>query len=130
MKGGAKTCHCGGVKVIPSQEAPPRPSVLRGFAERTAYSPIIHQPTVNVLGSNWAARLATQDINHDADQSVRSQRDDTNSQSCKSTEQETHAVADGQVEGGAEGEAQGTVHSWGRPGFGHTQGHREEVDER
>ena len=35
---------------IPSQEAPPRPSVLRGFAGRTTHSPIIHQPT-NGLGS-------------------------------------------------------------------------------
>jgi len=52
---------------IPSQEAPPRPSVLRGFAGRTAHSPIIHQPTVNGLGSKWAARLATQDTNHDRD---------------------------------------------------------------
>ena len=52
---------------IPSQEAPPRPSVLRGFAGRTAHSPIIQQPT-NGLGSKWAARLATQDANHDAEQ--------------------------------------------------------------
>ena len=62
---------------VPSQEAPPRPSVLRGFAGRTAHSPIIHQhlptihqPTVNGLGSKWAIRLATQDTNHDADQPV------------------------------------------------------------
>ncbi|MDE2686465.1 MAG: hypothetical protein OXI16_03055 [Chloroflexota bacterium] len=54
---------------IPSQEAPPRPSVLRGFAGRTAHSPVIHQPT-NGLGSNWAARLATQDTNLDAEQQV------------------------------------------------------------
>ena len=55
---------------VPSQEAPPRPSVLRGFAGRTAHSPIIHQPTVNGLGSKWATRLATQDTNHDADQPI------------------------------------------------------------
>ena len=43
----------------------------RGFAGRTAHSPIIHQST-NGLGSKWAARLATQDTNHDhdVDQSV------------------------------------------------------------
>ena len=52
---------------IPSQEAPPRPSVLRGFAGRTTHSPIIHQPT-NGLGSEWAAKLATLDANHDAEQ--------------------------------------------------------------
>ena len=54
---------------IPSQEAPPRPSVLRGFAGRTAHSPISHQPT-NGLGTKWAARLATLDANHDAEQPV------------------------------------------------------------
>ena len=56
---------------IPSQEAPPPPSVLRGFAGRTAHSPIIQQAT-NGTGNKWAARLATQDTNHDhdVDQSV------------------------------------------------------------
>ena len=52
---------------IPSQEAPPRPSVLRGFAGRTTHSPIIHQPT-NGLGSKWEAKLATLDANHEAEQ--------------------------------------------------------------
>ena len=54
---------------IPSQEAPPRPSVLRGFAGRTTHSPIIHQPT-NGLGSKWIARLATPDTNHDTERPV------------------------------------------------------------
>ncbi len=54
---------------IPSQEAPPRPSVLRGFAKRTAHSSIIHQPT-NGLGSKWASRLAILDANHDAEQQI------------------------------------------------------------
>ena len=117
---------------IPSQEAPPRPSVLRGFAGRTTHSPIIHQPT-NGLGSKWEAKLATLDANHDAEQPrrhLRSQRDGTSSQSCGSTAQEAHAATDGQVEGGAEGKAQGTVHSRDRPRAGHTQRHREEVLER
>jgi len=51
---------------VPSQEAPPRPSVLRGFAGRTVHSPIIHQAT-NGLGSKWTTRLATLDANHDHD---------------------------------------------------------------
>ena len=42
-------------RVVPSQEAPPRPSVLRGFAGRTTHSPITHQPT-NGLGTKWTAR--------------------------------------------------------------------------
>ena len=54
---------------IPSQEAPPRPSVLRGFARRTTHSPIIHQPT-NGLGTKWAAKLATLDANHDAEHPI------------------------------------------------------------
>ena len=54
---------------IPSQEAPPRPSVLRGFAGRTTHSPIIHRPA-NGLGSKWAARLAALDADHDAEQPI------------------------------------------------------------
>ena len=46
-----------------------------------------------------------------------------------STAQEAHAAADGQVEGGAEGEAQGAVHAWDRPGAGYTQRHGEKVHE-
>lgn len=54
---------------IPSQEAPPRPSVLRGFAGRTTHSPIIHKPT-NGLGSKWIARLHTLNISKDTEQTV------------------------------------------------------------
>ena len=54
---------------IPSQEAPPRPSVLRSFTRRTTHSPIVHQPT-NGLDSKWAAKLATLDANHVAEQPV------------------------------------------------------------
>ena len=53
-------------RIVPSQEAPPRPSVLRGFAKRTTHSPIINQPT-NGLGTKWAAKLPTLDTNHDAE---------------------------------------------------------------
>ena len=41
----------------------------------------------------------------------------------------THPTTDGEMEGGAEGEAQGPVHPWHRPGTEHTQRHREEVHE-
>ena len=50
---------------IPSQEAPPRPSVLRGFGRRTTHSPIVHDP-INGLGSKCMARLAALDADHDA----------------------------------------------------------------
>ena len=43
-------------RIVHSQEAPPRPSVLRGFARRTTHSPIIHQST-NGLGTKWVAKL-------------------------------------------------------------------------
>ena len=56
-------------RIVPSQEAPPRPSVLRGFAKRTTHSPIINQPT-NGLGRKWAAKLATLDTNHDAEHPI------------------------------------------------------------
>ncbi len=53
-------------RIIPSQEAPPRPSVLRGFSGRTGHSPVPHLPN-NGLGRKWTARLATLDTTHDAE---------------------------------------------------------------
>ena len=41
--------------------------------------------------------------------------------------QKAHSTSGGEMEGGAEGETQGTVHSWYRPRAGHTQRDREEV---
>ena len=54
-------------EIIPTQEAPPRPSVLRGFVGRTVHTPIPHLPS-NGLGGKWVARLATLDaeVSHDA----------------------------------------------------------------
>ena len=54
---------------IPSQEAPPHPSVLRDFTRRTSHSPIIHRPT-NGLSTKWAARLQTLNTNNDTEQPV------------------------------------------------------------
>ena len=53
-------------RIVPSQEAPPRPSVLRGFVGRTVHTPIPHLPS-NGLGGKWVARLATLDaeVSHD-----------------------------------------------------------------
>ena len=60
--------------VVPSQEAPPRPSVLRGFAGRTVHSPISHQRVgqqhTNGPGRKWETRLATPDANHDGGQPI------------------------------------------------------------
>ncbi len=52
---------------IPSQEAPPRPSLLRGFAGRTVHTPILHPPN-NGLGRKWTDRLATADATRDAEE--------------------------------------------------------------
>ena len=109
-------------RIVSSQEAPPRPSVLRGFTKRTTHSPIINQPT-NGLSRKWAAKLATLDTNHDAEHPIATSGRD-------GATQETHPATDGQVESGAEGEAQGTVHAWDRPGAGYTQRYREKVHER
>ena len=61
---------------------------------------------------------------------LRSQRDGKSSQNYDSSPEKAYAVADGQVEGGAEGEAQGAVNAWDRTGAGHTQRHGEKVHER
>ena len=57
----------------------------------------------------------------------RSQRRCKSSQDCDSATQKAHPASDGEMEGRAEGEAQGVVHPRDRPGSGHTQRNREEV---
>ena len=52
-------------RIVPSQEAPPRPSVLRGFAGRTVHTPASQLPN-NGLGRRWMDRLATLDATHGA----------------------------------------------------------------
>ena len=54
---------------IPSQEAPPRPSILPGFAGRTVHTLVPLLPT-NGLGRRWTARLATPGATHDAEESL------------------------------------------------------------
>ena len=52
-------------RIVPSQEAPPRPSVLRGFAGRTGHTPASQLPN-NGLGRRWMDRLATLDSTNGA----------------------------------------------------------------
>ena len=52
-------------RIVPSQEAPPRPSVLRGFAGRTGHTPASQLPN-NGLGRRWMERLETLDATHGA----------------------------------------------------------------
>ena len=57
----------------------------------------------------------------------RPQRRRKSSQDCDSAIQKAHPTSDGEMEGGPEGEAQGAVHPWDRPGTEHSQRNREEV---
>ena len=52
-------------RIVPSQEAPPRPSVLRGFAGRTVHTSGSHLPN-NGLGRKWEDRLADLVATHEA----------------------------------------------------------------
>ena len=56
-------------RIVPSQElpnnAPPRPSVLRGFAGRTVHTPASQLPN-NGLGRRWIDRLETLDATNGA----------------------------------------------------------------
>ena len=57
----------------------------------------------------------------------RPQRRRKSSQDCDSATQKAHPTSDCEMEGRAEGETQGAVYPWDRPGSGHTQRNREEV---
>ena len=63
LDGGLEVEHEG--LIIPSQEAPPRPSVLRGFSGRTVHTPVSQLPN-NGLGRRWIDRLATLDATNGA----------------------------------------------------------------
>ena len=52
-------------RIVPSREAPPRPSVLRGFAGRTGHTPVSQLPN-NGLGRRWIDRLPTLDATNGA----------------------------------------------------------------
>ena len=52
-------------RIVPSQEASPHPSVLRGFAGRTLHTPGSHLPNYG-LGSKWVDRLANLVAAHEA----------------------------------------------------------------
>ena len=63
LDGGLEVEHEG--LIIPSQEAPPRPSVLSGFCGRTVHTPVSQLPN-NGLGRRWIDRLATLDATNGA----------------------------------------------------------------
>ena len=111
-------------RVIPSQEAPPRPSVLRGFAGRTVHTPVPHLPTKGLgrMDGQTGDAGAIRDAEKPPGTSDRMALKEFAKLRLRD------AGSDGQMESGAEGEAQGTVHSWNSSGAGYTR-HREEVYE-
>ena len=116
-------------EIIPSQEAPPRPGMLRSFNGSSSHGPPIHGG-LNGLGRRWEAAQAALDAEMDAFRCWRHGRRLRHCQSpqvtCHAT-QEAHATSDGEVEGCAEGEAQGAVDSSCRQGSRHPPGHGEEI---
>ena len=48
-------------QIIPTQEAPQRPNILRNFTERTVHTPAPHLDS-NGLGRRWADKLAQLDV--------------------------------------------------------------------
>ena len=112
--------HAG--QLIPSQEAPPRPNILRGVNGYPSHAPLYR----NGLGSRWGRVLASLD----RERAEENDRDD----SCRQDPQEgnlcteeAHSEADRQVGGGSRSEAQGPVHQGNNQGDGGPQGNRKEV---
>ena len=111
-------------QLIPSQEAPPRPNILRGVNGYPSHAP----PYRNGLGSRWERVLASLDRE-------RAEENDGNHDSgaarirkkATSVPEEAHSEADRQVGGGSCSEAQGPVHQGNNQGDGHPQEHRTEV---
>ena len=50
-----------GGQIIPTQEAPQHPNILRNFTERTVHTPAPHLDS-NGLGRRWAEKLAQLDV--------------------------------------------------------------------
>ena len=105
-------------QLIPSQEAPPRPNILRGVNGYPSHAP----PYRNGLGSRWERVLASLDRER-AEENRRQPR-----QWCRQDPQEgnlcteeAHSEADRQVGGGSRSEAQGPVHQGNNQGDGHPQ---------
>ena len=116
-------------RTVASQQAPPRPNILRSFDTRTVHTAGPSRYTNGVIRrsedevTSMGTMLVVDRLRDDA----RPQRRRKSSQDCDSAIQKAHPTSDGEMEGGPEGEAQGAVHPWDRPGTEHTQRHREEV---
>ena len=112
-------------EIIPSQEAPPRPGLLRSFNGSSSHGPPAHGG-LNGLGRRWAAALAALDAEVDAgdadDNGAVRVRKAPAMQHRKPTPLQTarwNAVQ--------KAKRRGAVDSRGCTGTGHTSGHGEEV---
>ena len=119
-------------RIVASQEAPPRPSILRSFDTRTVHTTVPSRHTNGVIRrsedevASMGTMLEVDKLRDDADRNGAARvRKTVTPRSRKPT-----PTSDSEMEGGAEGEAQGAVHSWDLPGTGHTQRNREEVHAR
>ena len=102
-------------EIIPSQEAPPRPGLLRKFNGSSSHGPPPHGG-LNGLGRRWEAALVALDAEMDAgdadDTAVRQRHCQSPQGTCNAA-QEAHSTSDGKVERCPEGQAQGIVDSRG-----------------
>ena len=116
-------------EIIPSQEAPPRPGILRSFNNSSSHG-TPPRPDLNGLSRRWEAALAALDAQMDAgdadDTAIDNGAVRVRKAPCHAA-QEAHSTPDGKVERCSEGEAQGVVDSRGRPGTRHPSGHGKEV---
>ena len=107
--------------LIPSQEAPPRPNILRDVNGHSSHAPLDR----NGLGSRWERVLASLDRESRGERSR--PRWYQGSQEGNTCAEEAHSEADRKMEGGSSGEAQGTVHQGHNQGDGHPQENRQKV---
>ena len=61
LKGWTDSSRCSTRGIIPTQEAPQRPNILRYFTERTVHTPTPHIES-NGLGRRWVDKLAQLDV--------------------------------------------------------------------
>ena len=111
LDGGLAVQHEG--RIVASQEAPPRPSILRSFDTRTEHRTV---PSRHINGVSTKVKNEVAIIGHHArigqtPRRCRPQRRCKSSQVCDFAIQKAHPTSDGEMEGSAEGEEQGTVNS-------------------
>ena len=119
LEGQLEVLH--GDRIIPSQEAPPCPSIIKSFDVSSLHGTPTHG-CLNGLGRRWEAALAALVTGMDI-----TDADDPAVDNGTVRVRKAHSTSDGKVKRCSEGEAQGIVDSRGRPGSQHPSGHGDEV---